>query len=60
VSEQPLTRAAHGDEAAFRALTEPYRRELQFHCYRILGSMQHAEDALQEAMLGAWRGLRGF
>src|SRR5947199_302177 len=55
-----LTRARGGDEQAFRALTDPYRRELQLHCYRILGSVQDAEDALQETMLAAWRGLDGF
>jgi RNA polymerase sigma-70 factor (TIGR02960 family) len=60
VSERLLTRATQGDEDAFRELTEPYRRELQFHCYRILGSMQDAEDALQETMLSAWRGLPRF
>jgi len=60
VSEQLLLRATQGDETAFRELTDSYRRELQFHCYRILGSMQDAEDALQETMLSAWRGLRGF
>ena len=55
-----LTRARAGDERAFRELTESHRRELQLHCYRILGSMQDAEDALQETLLSAWRGLDGF
>jgi RNA polymerase sigma-70 factor (ECF subfamily) len=53
-------RARAGDQEAFRDLTEPYRPELLLHCYRILGSIQDAEDALQEAMLAAWRGLPGF
>jgi RNA polymerase sigma-70 factor, ECF subfamily len=60
VSERLVTRAAGGDQDAFRELTDPHRRELQLHCYRILGSMQDAEDALQETMLSAWRGLGGF
>ena len=55
-----LTQARQGDEQAFRSLTDPYRRELQVHCYRMLGSAQDAEDALQETMLAAWRGLDGF
>ena len=55
-----LTRARAGDEAAFRELTDPYRRELQLHCYRILGSVQDAEDMLQETMLAAWRGIDRF
>jgi RNA polymerase sigma-70 factor (ECF subfamily) len=55
-----LMRAAQGDEEAFRELTDPHRRELEFHCYRMLGSMQDAEDALQETLLRAWRGLARF
>jgi RNA polymerase sigma-70 factor (TIGR02960 family) len=54
------TRARAGDVDAFRALTEPHRRELLVHCYRMLGSFQDAEDALQDTLLAAWRGLGGF
>jgi RNA polymerase sigma-70 factor, ECF subfamily len=60
VSERALTLARSGDEDAFRELTEPYRRELQLHCYRIVGSTQDAEDLVQETLLAAWRGLEGF
>ena len=55
-----LARARAGDGEAFRELTDPYRRELQLHCYRILGSVQDAEDMLQETLLAAWRGLGQF
>ena len=55
-----LQRARGGDERAFAALAGPYRRELQVHCYRILGSLTDAEDLLQETLLAAWRGLPGF
>ena len=60
LSEDTLSRARAGDENAFRELVDPYRRELQLHCYRILGSLQDAEDQLQETLLAAWRGLDGF
>jgi RNA polymerase sigma-70 factor (TIGR02960 family) len=55
-----LARARAGDEEAFRVLTESHRRELQLHCYRILGSLQDAEDLVQETLLAAWRGLEAF
>jgi RNA polymerase sigma-70 factor (TIGR02960 family) len=55
-----LDRARAGDGEAFGQLVEPYQRELQLHCYRILGSVADAEDALQDALLSAWRGLAGF
>jgi RNA polymerase sigma-70 factor (ECF subfamily) len=55
-----LSRARAGDGAAFGELTEPYRRELLVHCYRMLGSFQDAEDALQDTLLAAWQGLTGF
>lgn len=55
-----ITRARAGDGDAFRELTEPYRRELQVHCYRMLGSFQDAEDALQDTLLSAWQGMRAF
>jgi RNA polymerase sigma-70 factor (TIGR02960 family) len=59
-TEQLLTRARTGHELAFRELTDPVRRELELHCYRILGSLQGAEDMLQETLLAAWRGLDEF
>ena len=55
-----ISRARVGDGEAFRTLTEPHRRELQVHCYRMLGSLQDAEDALQESLLAAWQGLDAF
>jgi RNA polymerase sigma-70 factor (TIGR02960 family) len=55
-----LSRAQSGDQQAFAQLTDGYRQELQLHCYRILGSTQDAEDALQETFLGAWQALANF
>ena len=55
-----LTAARGGDEQAFARLVEPHRRELLAHCYRMLGSLHDSEDALQDALLRAWRGLPGF
>jgi RNA polymerase sigma-70 factor, ECF subfamily len=52
--------ARAGDERAYDRLVEPHRDELRAHCYRMLGSAQDAEDALQDALLRAWRGLPGF
>jgi RNA polymerase sigma-70 factor (ECF subfamily) len=60
VTYEVFVRARAGDEDAFRELTDPHRRELQMHIYRIVGSVHDAEDLLQETLLAAWRGLEGF
>jgi RNA polymerase sigma-70 factor (TIGR02960 family) len=60
VAADLISRARAGDGDAFRELTEPYLRELLVHCYRMLGSFQDAEDALQDTLLAAWQGLGGF
>jgi RNA polymerase sigma-70 factor (TIGR02960 family) len=60
VAADLMARARAGDGDAFRELTDPHRRELQVHCYRMLGSLQDAEDVLQDTLLAAWQGLGGF
>ncbi|MGE0300982.1 MAG: RNA polymerase subunit sigma-70 [Pseudonocardia sp.] len=60
VTADLITRARAGDGVAFRELTEAHHRELRVHCYRMLGSLQDAEDALQDTLLSAWQGLDGF
>jgi DNA-directed RNA polymerase specialized sigma24 family protein len=61
LTERELVASARdGDSTAFERLVSSYRGELYAHCYRMLGSVQDAEDALQESLLGAWRGIPGF
>ena len=60
MSAELLDRARAGDGEAFRQVAEPHRRELQLHCYRMLGSLQDAEDAMQDTLLAAWRGFTAF
>jgi RNA polymerase sigma-70 factor, ECF subfamily len=60
MTRELLARAQSGDATAFAELTEPYRRELQLHCYRILGTISDSEDLVQETLLSAWRAIDGF
>jgi RNA polymerase sigma-70 factor (ECF subfamily) len=61
IMDERLTASARaGDATAFAELTEAYRRELQVHCYRVVGSVAEAEDLVQETLLSAWRGIGDF
>ena len=59
-ADELLASAQRGDTAAFEELVAAYRKPLQAYCYRMIGSLQDAEDAVQETLLGVWRGLPGF
>ena len=59
-SSDLIERAQSGDETAFRQLVDTHRHELHLHCYRMLGSFHDAEDAVQETLIAAWRGLSSF
>jgi DNA-directed RNA polymerase specialized sigma24 family protein len=60
VTAETLARARTGDGQAFEQLIGPYRHELEVHCYRMLGSVQDAEDAMQETLISAWQALPAF